>query len=71
MFCPLRTRQEWQCIGWKYRAALIAGALFDDTKRPLRTSCLAMYLVTQSKNGVATADLRRQLAGEMESRNAR
>ncbi len=45
----------------KHQASLTAGALFDNTKLPLRTWYLAMYLVTQSKNGISAMDLKRQL----------
>ena len=60
-YCRLRTRKVWQCIRCKHQASLTAGTLFDNTKLPLRTWYLAMYLVTQSKNGISTMDLKRQL----------
>ena len=59
--CRLRTRNVWQCIRCKHQASLTAGALFDNTKLPLRTWRLAMYLLTQSKNGISAMDLKRQL----------
>ena len=60
-YCRLRTRKVWQCIRCKHQASFTAGTLFDNTKLPLRTWYLAMYLVTQSKNGISTMDLKRQL----------
>ena len=59
--CRLRTRKVWQCIRCKHQASLTAGTLFDNTKLPLRTWYRAMYLLTQSKNGIAAMDLKRQL----------
>ena len=59
--CRLRTRQVWQCIRCKHQASLTAGTLFDNTKLPLSTWYLAMYLLTQSKNGISAMDLKRQL----------
>ena len=59
--CCLRTRKVWQCIRCKHQASLTAGTLFDNTKLPLRTWHLAMYLLTQSKNGISAMDLKRQL----------
>ena len=50
-----------ECIRCKHQASLTAGALFDNTKLPLRTLRLSMYLVTQSKNGISAMDLKRQL----------
>ena len=60
-YCRLRTRKVWQCIRYKHQASFTAGTLFDNTKLPLRTWYLAMYLVTQSKNGISAMDLKRQL----------
>ena len=59
--CRLRTRKVWQCIRCQHQASLTAGALFDNTKLPLSTGHLALYLLTQSKNGISAMDLKRQL----------
>ena len=59
--CRLRTRKVLQCIRCKHQASLTAGTLFDNTKLPLRTWYLAMYLLTQSKNGISAMGLKRQL----------
>ncbi len=59
--CRLRTRKVWQCIRCKHQASLTAGTLFDNTKLPLRIWHRAMYLLTQSKNGISAMDLKRQL----------
>ena len=35
--------------------------MFENTKLPLSSWYLAMYLLTQSKNGISAMDLKRQL----------
>ena len=59
--CCLRTRQAWQCMRCKRRASLTADTLFDNTELPLRTWFLTMYWVPQSKDGMPSVDLKRQL----------
>ena len=59
--CQLRQRKVFQCIRCKHQASLTAGTLFDNTKLPLTTWFLAIYLLSQSKNGIAAMDLKRQL----------
>ena len=59
--CQLRQRKVFQCIRCKHQASLTAGTVFDNTKLPLTTWFLAIYLLTQSKNGISAMDLKRQL----------
>ena len=59
--CHLRRRKVFQCIRCKHQTSLTAGTLFDNTKLPLTTWFLAIYLLSQSKNGIAATDLKRQL----------
>ena len=59
--CQLRQRKVFQCIRCKHQASLTAGTLFDNTKLPLTTWFLAIYLLSQSKNGISAMDLKRQL----------
>ena len=59
--CPLRQRNVFQCIRYKHQASLIADIVFDNTKLPLTTWFLAIYVLTQSKNGISAMDLKRQL----------
>ena len=59
--CKLRQRKVWQCIRCKHQASLTAGTVLENTKLPLSTWYLAMYLLTQSKNGISAMDLMRQL----------
>lgn len=59
--CQLRQRKVFQCIRCKQQISLTAGTLFENTKLRLSTWYLAMYLLTQSKNGISAMDLKRQL----------
>ena len=59
--CQLRQRKVLQCIRCKQQISLTAGTLFENTKLRLSTWYLAMYLLTQSKNGISAMDLKRQL----------
>lgn len=57
----LRTRALLQCRHCHHQASLIAGTIFEATKLPLRTWFLAMFLLTQSKNGISALELKRHL----------
>lgn len=59
--CPLNGRDVFQCNRCKHQTSLTRGTLFANTKLPLRTWFLAMYLLTQHKNGISALSLRRQL----------
>ena len=45
----------------RHQVSLTAGTILDNTKLPLRTWFLAMYLMTQTKNGISALELSRQL----------
>lgn len=51
----------WQCARCRLQTSVTAGTPMAGTKLPLRTWWLAIYLVTQAKNGVAALELGRQL----------
>ena len=51
----------WQCSACRVQTSLTAGTPFADSKLPLRLWYLAMYLVTQAKNGVSALELGRQI----------
>ena len=51
----------WQCMQCRSQTSVTAGTPMAGTKLPLRTWWLAIYLVTQAKNGVAALELGRQL----------
>jgi len=57
----LRTRALLQCRRCRHQASLTAGTIFADTKLPLTTWFLAMFLLTQQKNGISALELKRHL----------
>ena len=57
----LRTRTLLQCRHCHHQASLTAGTIFADTKLPLTTWLLAMFLLTQQKNGLSALALKRHL----------
>lgn len=59
--CHLARRDVYQCNRCKRQVSLTSGTLFADTKLPLRTWFLAIYLLTQHKNGLSALALHRQL----------
>jgi transposase-like protein len=59
--CHLKRRDVYQCNRCKRQVSLTSGTLFAETKLPLRTWFLAIYLLTQHKNGISALALRRQL----------
>ncbi len=60
-FCQLKTRELFQCNGCKRQVRLTAGTVFQDTKLPLTTWFIAIYHLTQSKNGISSIELGRRL----------
>ena len=59
--CRLRCRNVFQCTRCRHQVSLTAGTIFENTKLPLTRWFLAMYLLTQSKNGLSAMALGRQL----------
>lgn len=51
----------WQCSACRHQTSLRAGTVFAATKLPLTTWFLALFLLTQSKNSIATLELKRHL----------
>jgi len=49
------------CSACNHQCSLTAGTVLDNTKLPLNTWFLAMYLLSQAKNGISGLDLGRQL----------
>ena len=60
--CLVQSRWLFQCRGCRHQVSLTAGTIFASTKLALRTWFLAMYLMTQTKNGVSALELSRQLS---------
>jgi len=59
--CGVRAGSLLQCHRCHTQTSLTAGTVFAHTKLPLRVWFLAIYLLTQSKNGISALSLRRQL----------
>ena len=57
----IRTRSLYQCRSCRHQASLLAGTIFSSTKLPLTIWFLAIYFVSQSKEGVSSLKLRRFL----------
>jgi len=59
--CVLGHRHLYQCNACRRQTSLTAGTIFDSTKVPLTTWFRAMYLVTQTKQGISSIELGRRL----------
>lgn len=57
----LAPRRLYQCAECGRQTSVTAGTIFHRTKLPLTTWFRAMYLMTQSKNGVSAMELMRRL----------
>lgn len=55
------TRNLYQCTMCKHQSSLISGTIFEASKLPLTTWFLAIYFITQSKDGLSGLHLRRLL----------
>lgn len=59
--CQLKSRAVYQCNQCHHQASVTAGTLFAYSKLPLNVWFLAIYLITQEKNGISALELSRQL----------
>ena len=59
--CALKARRLLQCAACRHQCSLSSDTIFAGTKLPLRVWFLAMFLLTQAKNGLAALELSRQL----------
>ena len=61
-FCRLSTGRDcFQCNHCKRQLSLLAGTVFQAAKLSLTTWFLALYFLTQTKNGIAAPELGRKL----------
>jgi len=58
---PRNGRKMFECRGCRHQTHPGVGTIFTDTKLPLRTWFIALYLLTQSKTNVAGLELTRHL----------
>ena len=59
--CQLKSRALYQCNKCHHQSSLISGTLFEHSKLPLTTWFLAIYFITQEKNGISILELSRHL----------
>lgn len=59
--CWLESRKLLQCHRCHRQSSLTSGTIFAATKLPLRVWFLAMYLLSQAKNGISGLELARTL----------
>ncbi len=57
----LPSRKTFECAVCGHQESLIAGTMFQQTKKPLREWFLAILYVSASKGGVSAAELQRLL----------
>jgi transposase-like protein len=57
----ISTRLLYQCCNCHRQTSLISGTVFDSTKLPLTTWFLAIYFITQSKDGISSLNLSRTI----------
>lgn len=50
-----------QCLACRHQSSMTVGTLFDNTKLPLTTWFLAIYLISQARTGLSSLALKRQL----------
>ena len=60
-YCELKLRHVYQCNQCHQQTSVTAGTLFAYSKLPLTIWFLAIYLITQEKNGVSALELSRAL----------
>ena len=63
-FWPTRdthARRLWQCARCDHQSSITAGTIMEHTRLPLSKWFLALYLISQNKNGISALALRRQL----------
>jgi transposase-like protein len=60
-YCELKRRRLHQCHACHQQTSLTSGTIFAGTKLPLNKWFLAIHLLTQSKNGLSSLALKRDL----------
>lgn len=60
-YCITGTRHLFQCNACRRQTSPMAGTIFNSTKLPLTVWFRAMYLITQTKQGISSIELGRRL----------
>ena len=59
--CIVGPRRLYQCNACRRQTSVTAGTIFNSTKAPLTSWFRAMYLITQTKQGISSIELGRRL----------
>lgn len=59
--CKIKGRNVFQCYKCKTQTSLTSNTIFADTKLPLTIWFIAIYLITQSKDGISSLNLARSI----------
>jgi transposase-like protein len=57
----LRTRQLWQCRDCRKQFSVKVGTIFEDSALPLQKWLVALWLITNAKNGISSYEIHRSL----------
>ncbi len=60
-YCALKSRRLFQCNACARQTSVTAGTIFAGSKLPLSVWFLTMHLITQTKSGISSLELSRQL----------
>lgn len=60
-YYPIKNRRLLQCSSCRHQTSLTSGTIFASSKLPLTTWFMAIYLITQAKEGMSALSLRRFL----------
>ena len=60
-YCVIESRQTFQCTRCKHQVSLKSNTIFHASKIPLSKWFLAIYLISQNKNGLAALSLKRHI----------
>jgi transposase len=60
-FYPIKKRKCYCCSHCGYQISPTAGTIFHKSETPLRSWLFAMFLISNSKNGVSAMELQRQI----------
>lgn len=60
-YCEIKHRKIYQCNRCHHQTSIIAGTIFHKTHLPFTKWFLAIYLITQNKNGISAMALSRQI----------
>lgn len=60
-FCYIKSRKVYQCTRCKHQTSVTRGTIFHSTNLPLSKWFLAIYLISQNKNGISALSLKRHI----------